>query len=149
MKSNHLIIAAIIVVLGVGLFLFGRTDTHYVPQDAVFRIAAAIQEQKVAVLAVTEGRGGDARTYVADVRAVVDEFDRHRADLIHVDSTNPVEVPALQYLGLENARKPLVLVAAVDGSLIYRAEGQLDAGRLKNAIHDALTRVPLDQMNQP
>ena len=137
MKKTELIVAALIVLVALGVAFYGRTSST--PENADSRLRAALQARVVPVVVATAGRGGAAGEFLRSVRQALTGVDSAR--LIHVDTLNPVERESAARFPREAL--PLVMVVGLDGVPGYTKTALVEPDAIKAAIAEGLTKPPV------
>lgn len=140
MKKEQLVVMGLIVAVGLGLYLFGRTAPTS-SLDVNTRIIEVLKTQKVPVVAVVDGRAPASKQEVAALRGVVKGVPQGRAVLVVADINNPNDRNAAQVVGV--AKPPVYVVIGLDGKETYRSTTTVDAAAAAIAVSDGLTKPPV------
>jgi hypothetical protein len=136
-RTNRLLVIGLVVLLAIGLALFGRTTSGPGP-DAYTRGGAALDHGQVPVTALVSARSAEGRALVRALKDAIAPLDPQTVTLIVADVDNPNEQETVA--AIRPPKLPAVLVTGLDGSAMYATSGALDTEALKRAIAAGLKK---------
>lgn len=147
MKTNQLVVMGLVILLAIGLLLFGRTTSGPEP-DALARVPAALDRGQVPVIALVSARSAEGRAVLRALKDALAPLDPQTVTLIVADVDNPGERKTVA--AIKPPKLPAVLVTGLDGSAVYATYGTLDAEALKRAVAAGLKkpRRPRERTDQ-
>ncbi len=144
MKKDQLIIVGLIILCGLGLVIFGRTQSGPAP-TSMAQVREALIARQVPVHVIVQARTKEGKAFIKDVRKAVAGTERNRVRVIITDTDNPNEKAALQEMHIPEG--PAVLVLGLDGQNQYSEKGGFEAEKLRQAVTEGLKRTPIPLEN--